>query len=548
MAEILIVTFVAAVFWALALVPLVRLIARRLGVVDHPDALRKLQRQPIALGGGVAVFAATLCGITVAWFWINVQPLGPLQTGVVHWRDVALNTHWLNVDSRGHRWIALLCGALVIMIVGLIDDIWTIRGRQKLLVQSFVAMGIVGSGTMIHTISFAGYQIGLGALAVPISVLWLLIAINALNLLDGADGMATTVGLSVCLGLALLNVQNGGGLPASLAAVGLGGALAGFLVFNRPPATIYLGDAGSMMIGLCVGVLSMWCSLKEQTVVAAAPIAILVLPLFDSTAAIIRRWMTGRSMYATDRGHLHHLLEQRYGNRLMLWIVGGLCALASTASVLSITYDWTWLPPLAIAGTLGLLIFSRSFGHTEARLLTTRVLRFALSFWGRPMTCDSESQDQNHFRLLNRRQNDWAPIWEPLVQKTKACGFESVRIDISLPWLHEGYYATWQAARLPDKGLQTVLQLPIHAHHHYEDKLIAVGRIELITCSSVDLPDRLVPLLHLIETIPDQLNATLGLPVRKTNKPINRTARTRATRSSTLETRSPLERGVVHSN
>ncbi len=509
MAEILLVTFAAALASALLLVPVVRAIARRLGVVDQPDAQRKLQQRPVALGGGLAVFLAAISGVSLAWAWLSWQPLGDLQTGLLPWRDIAMRTDWWAADSRGQRWISLLCGATVIMVVGLIDDIWTIRGRQKLLIQSLVAMGIVGSGTMIHTISFAGYQLDLGPLSMPISVLWLLIAINALNLLDGADGMATTVGLSICLGLAVLNVQNGGGLPATLAAVGLGGSLVGFLVFNRPPASIYLGDAGSMMIGLCVGVLSMWCSLKEQTVVAAAPIAILVLPLFDSTAAIIRRWMTGRSMYATDRGHLHHLLQQRFGPGLMLWIVGGLCALSSTAAVLSIAYDLKWLPPAAIAGTLGLLIFSRTFGHTEARLLATRLFRFGRSFAMRPTTCDVESQDRHHFKGLHAVESNWAPIWEPLVDKAKSCGFERVKIDLSLPWLHEGFHATWQAARLPEKGLQTVLRLPVHAQHGPNRELVAVGRLELITRTNVDLPERLMPLLHYLDAIPEQLDEAL---------------------------------------
>ena len=515
MVEILLVTFTAAVGGALILVPLVRSIARRLGIVDRPDAQRKLQRQPVALGGGVAVFAATLLSIVVAWVWVIIEPFGPLNVGslnidIAGWREAVLQTQWWFADSDGHRWLTLLLGAAAILVVGLLDDVYTIRGRQKLIAQSFIAMAIVGTGTQINQLSLYFFVVELGPLSIPISVLWLLIAINALNLLDGADGMATTVGMSVCLGLAVLNVQHHGGLPATLAAIGLGGALAGFLVFNRPPATIYLGDAGSMMIGLCVGVLAMWCSLKEQTVVAAAPIAILVLPLFDSTAAIIRRWMTGRSMYATDRGHLHHLLQQRFGNRLMLWIVGGLCALASAASVMSVAYELDWLPPLTIIGTLGLLVFSRTFGHTEARLLSTRLYRFVLSLFRRPTTCDAETVDLHHFRPVNRRERDWAPIWEPLVQKTKSCGFEKVKVDISLPWLHEGYHAAWQAARLPEKGLQTILRLPLHAHHGPEGELIAVGRIELVTLSTLHLTERLVPLLDFIESLPEQLSINVG--------------------------------------
>ena len=161
----------------------------------------------------------------------------------------------------------------------------------------------------------------------------------------------------------------------AIVAFGLSGALAGFLVFNKPPASIYLGDAGSMTIGLCVGVLAVWSSVKESTVLASAPVAILAIPLFDSSAAILRRWLTGRSIYASDRAHLHHLLQERFGPVKMLIVVAGLCVTTTALSVLSVLLRQPWLAGVGVVIVLGLLVLTRSFGHAECQLLVMKATK-----------------------------------------------------------------------------------------------------------------------------------------------------------------------------
>ena len=135
-----------------------------------------------------------------------------------------------------------------------------LRGRQKLLLQILIISALVGAGTNVEKLGFFGYELNLGPFSYPITLLWLLIAVNALNLIDGADGMATTAGCIISFGLACLSLQYGASLH-SLVALSLAGGLLAFLVYNKPPATIFLGDAGSMMIGLFVGVLAVWLSL-----------------------------------------------------------------------------------------------------------------------------------------------------------------------------------------------------------------------------------------------------------------------------------------------
>jgi len=278
---------------ALVLVPVGRTVAHMIGIVDRPDAERKLHHTPVALGGGITVFLAFSIAFVIT---------------------VLIDRQFFarSLGDISYNWYVLFASAVAILVVGFIDDVWALRGRQKLLLQCLIIVCMVGSGTVIERIGFFGFEFQLGVFAFPVTVVWLLVAVNALNLIDGADGVATTAGSIICLGLGFLSQQFGSPL-GGVVGFAMAGALAGFLVFNRPPATIYLGDAGSMMIGLFVGVLAVWSNVKESTVLASAPVAILAVPLFDSTAAILRRWLTGRSIYAADRAHLHHLLHEKYG-------------------------------------------------------------------------------------------------------------------------------------------------------------------------------------------------------------------------------------------
>ncbi|MFK8112286.1 MAG: glycosyltransferase family 4 protein [Rubripirellula sp.] len=452
------VCIASAITASLILVPLVRFLARTFNIVDRPDAERKLQEKPIALGGGLAVFLAfvtAFCAAVIVDRQFFERSLG----------DIPAN------------WYLLFFAAGAILIVGLIDDAWALRGRQKLLLQCLIVVGLVGSGTVIETVSLMGFDLQLGVFAYPISVLWLLMAVNALNLIDGADGMATTAGTFICLGLGFISLQSSASLLTTLVGFGMAGALMGFLVFNRPPASIYLGDAGSMMIGLFVGVLAVWSNVKESTVLASAPIAILAIPLFDSTAAIMRRWLTGRSIYATDRAHLHHLLQEKYGNKKMLLFVAGLCAITTTLSTLSVYLNLPWLAALGVAIVLGILVVTRSFGHAECRLLLGRASHFAQSFATSPTRCDTEKQQR---RVPLQGVGKWDTIWEPMVDFAKSHDLAKVKIDLNLAWIHEGYHASWQSVRLPEKAVQLNICVPLFTKRSSDSSQIQIGRLEIV--------------------------------------------------------------------
>ena len=183
---------------SLALVPLVRSCARCLGLVDRPDSDRKLHSEPVALGGGLAVYLALVIAF-VATIGIDRTMLG-FELGYV-----------------SGKYYTLFGAAGLLLIVGLIDDAWALRGRQKLLLQCLILCALVGGGTLIEQVSILGFDISLGIFAFPITVAWLLLAVNGLNLIDGADGMATTAGCVISAGLGILSLYNGSTFSAVIA-------------------------------------------------------------------------------------------------------------------------------------------------------------------------------------------------------------------------------------------------------------------------------------------------------------------------------------------
>ncbi|MCG8650853.1 MAG: undecaprenyl/decaprenyl-phosphate alpha-N-acetylglucosaminyl 1-phosphate transferase [Pirellulales bacterium] len=504
---------------ALVFVPLIRQVAHTFGIVDHPDSERKLQAQPIALCGGLAVFLSLIAGI-----WGAVMVTGSVFDHLP-----------TSVDSK---WLALFTAAAAMLLVGMIDDAWGLRGRQKLLLQVLIITCLVSSGTLIEELVLFGspfpVELKIFGIEFPIdacvTIIWLLLAVNALNLIDGADGMATTAGCVICAGLGCIGLHRFATTPAmdvsgadsffvAVVAFALSGALLGFLVFNRPPASIYLGDAGSMTIGLIIGVLAVWGSgVKETTffastsVLAPAPVAMLAIPIFDSVAAILRRWLTGRSIYATDRAHMHHLLMERFGPIKMLFVVAGLCITTVALSIVSEIFSSPLIAVMGIVIVLSVLISTRSFGHAECRLLMGRAAHFAQSFATVPARLASNKHQR---RVPLQGVGRWELIWEPLVEFAKTHELAMVKIDLNLAWLHEGYHATWRSMRLPDKALQLSICLPLFTVRTSNGSQIQIGRLEIVAPANdpsvyeriSDLTDKLADLGPQIDMIVEELES-----------------------------------------
>jgi len=270
----------------------------------------------------------------------------------------------------------VIAAAGLVCFFGCMDDHCRLPARVKLVLQTASVLPVVMVGYSVQSITLFGCWLDLGWLGVPLTVLWLVGCINAFNLLDGMDGLASMVGLFTAATMAAIATHQGNDYVAVIA-VALVGALAGFLVYNRPPASIFLGDSGSMVIGLVVGVLGVRSTLKTSAALSiTAPLVVMTFPMFDTFLAVVRRKLTGRRFDAADREHIHHrLLDRGLSPWLVLAIIGVLClATGVAATVASIvrsdTLAWTTAAVLIV-----LVIRLRLFGHYEMALVTKSLTR-----------------------------------------------------------------------------------------------------------------------------------------------------------------------------
>ncbi len=414
-------TFAITAVLSLIATPLFRMLALRCGLVDNPDGHRKLHSQRTAVSGGVAVLLTAFVGVAIAMIVPN------------RWQPTLL-------ADTGFIWGLALASSLIVG-VGVIDDARGMRGRQKLLGQIIAAGIVVGFGLQIEKIALLGNIVPLGVVSVPFTMFWLLGAINAFNLIDGVDGLASSLGLIISLGLAGMAAMYGHGAYA-IFAVALAGSLAGFLVYNFPPARIFLGDSGSMLIGLVLGVLAIKCSLKgPATAALVVPTAIWTIPIFDVAMAILRRKLTGKSLYDTDRGHLHHKLMARgvEGPKLLLG-VGLLCGIAGLGALGSMALDNEYLALASAALVMLILVVTRSFGHTELGLLAQRMRRLASSFVPKN---GAEGGETLPVQAHLQGHREWDQLWVLLVDFAGQFNIESIELNVSMPALGEEYHAKW---------------------------------------------------------------------------------------------------------
>ena len=360
---IAIAAFLLAFVLSYLLTPLIRYLAMKVGFVDRPDGGRKLQSKPVALGGGLSLVIATPLAIGVIWWLMGkdaVELLGYNASYVRSYRMI----------------ISISTAAVILMIVGLVDDGIGMKGSHKLLFQFIAATLVAGIGLQVDQIDLLGKEFSLGYLGTLAAVIWLLASINSFNLIDGVDGLAGSVGVVFCLAVGSLSLVRGHSLFDPILVFSLAGAILGFLRYNFAPASIYMGDTGSMLVGLILGAITLRISTKQAATVAfVVPLAIWAIPIFDSFAAVVRRKLTGRSIYTTDRGHFHHVLLTRGMNSgQAVAFITSMCAITSIAAVASVVLEKSWIGFVAVILVIGFLIFSRVFGHVEFLLLNSRIL------------------------------------------------------------------------------------------------------------------------------------------------------------------------------
>ncbi len=448
-----IVSFVCAAMLGAIFTALAVKLSPRIGLVDHPDQHRKLHTQAIPLGGGAAVFLAM------------VVVLGCLISMGTPWR-MHINEYWVNLVGS-----ALACGWIVVL--GLLDDRFGLRGRQKLAGQVLAAAILMACGVLIRGVGIFGMEIDLGLLTVPVTLIWLTGAINSVNLLDGMDGMATVIGIILSLAICALAMLTQH-MAVAVTALVFAGALLGFLPFNLSPAKIYLGDAGSMLIGMIVGCLSIRASVKGAgTVLLAAPLAVMTIPILDSFAAIVRRKMAGQSIYMPDRGHLHHRLLAHFGNKYKVLVCVAICASVTCGFALASAALKNDAVALVAAGAVvATLAVTGWFGRGEWVLLSSRLWRIVGSLFRRPNKQRPTAQ-QSSARFHGTRQ--WETLWETLTESAEKLSLASIHLHVNAPAIEEAYSATWESPRRRDDGSYWEVKLPLLVAGHVVGCLALAG-------------------------------------------------------------------------
>ena len=251
--------------------------------VDLPNSRRKTHERPVSRLGGGALIAALSSGMLVA-----------LQTGGIEW------SRW---------WPILLCNALIFG-VGFLDDLKPLGARTKLVGQVGTAIILFAMGVSIDMLSnpFGEGTINLGWWSLPLTVLWLVAIPNIVNLIDGMDGLATGFGMFICLTLAMVGHFS---LQQDVVYVSLimAGALGGFLIFNFPPARIFLGDGGAYLVGFFIASTALLTSNKGSIIAALLVMMVaLGVPILDTLFAILRRAVRGVPIFKADAEHIHHRL------------------------------------------------------------------------------------------------------------------------------------------------------------------------------------------------------------------------------------------------
>lgn len=402
----LVVTFVVALVASAGLTRVVRSVARRWGIVDRPDGKRKLHAGPVPSWGGVAVYAAFVLGLLVANY-------GSAGAGGA---QIELST-------------TLILTAGIVCLFGGIDDCWDLNSRLKLLLQVCAVLPIVALGYYIDRIVAFGYPIELGWFGIPLTVAWLVGCINALNLLDGMDGLASTIGFLTAAMIVIIATSMGNPHVAVIA-IALAGALAGFLIYNLPSASIFLGDSGSMVIGLILGVLAIQGAVKTSATLAiTVPAVIMSLPMFDMVLALVRRKLTGKRFDTADRQHVHHrLMDRGLSQWQALCIIGALClatGAAATAATILRTELLAWITALAL---IVLAIRLRVFGDHELALAKSAVRR-GLANLAHRLGTPGPRRTPSDVRRLARLPFEAA--WRILIDEMKAWKVRRVELIIS---------------------------------------------------------------------------------------------------------------------
>lgn len=294
---------ICAALVAFACTPPVRALAYRIGAIDVPRDKRRMHKKPTPLIGGLAIYL----GFTVA------ASIFCDYTGTL---------------------LAILAGGTLLVIVGILDDKFSLSALLKLFIQIGAALIAVYFDVSIGHVSLFGKTVVLGMWEIPVTVLWIVGLTNAINLIDGLDGLACGIS-AICSASISCVMLLTGDIPSAMLTLILTAACFGFIPFNRNPARIFMGDTGALFLGYTLAVISAGGFFKVNTAISfLIPLSVFALPLFDTLNAITRRVLSGKSPFSPDKNHLHHkLVGMGFTHKESVKILYAICALMGLVSV-----------------------------------------------------------------------------------------------------------------------------------------------------------------------------------------------------------------------
>lgn len=346
---------VISIVVAFATAPLSIRIAHKLGVIDRPKDARRVHKKPIPRFGGMAIFLGSMAAMLI--------PAG------------------MNEKIK----IAMI-GGLLMYLLGIADDIKNLKPAFKFLGQFLIASIVYALGIRITFISnyfgasvtdsHANVILSAGV-AYFITVLWIVGITNAVNLMDGLDGLAagSVAIMSLCLAyIAYIHGVRLGSMPVCIALVAVAGGCIGFLPYNFSPAKTFMGDGGALYLGYMIAVLSVISPLKRATVVGALiPMLTLAVPIFDTAFAMLRRVLRHESIMKADKGHLHHhLMAAGFGQRRSVLIMYGIVGIMGEVAILISRELYKDAIPLFLIALLylGIIIIPKRSKKSIKRIIT----------------------------------------------------------------------------------------------------------------------------------------------------------------------------------
>ncbi len=346
-------TFVLALVVAVALTPLVRWFAIRVGAVSMPRA-RDIHQRAVPRLGGVAIAIA---------FFAPIFALSFIDSSVAE-----------TLRATPRLSFGLLAGGAILGGLGVADDTIGVRAQNKLAVQFLVAIFAYAMGFRIDAIAVPLFGVWeMGIFALPVTALWIVGIVNAVNLIDGLDGLAAGVIFFAALTNFIIAVIGGGEVFVAVVMASIMGAMVGFLFYNFNPARIFMGDSGSYFLGFLLATTSLTGAMQKTSTAVSllVPMVALGVPIFDTLFSMLRRTLERRSLFSADRGHVHHrLIDMGITHRRAVMLLYGVSILLMVSAIaISLGRSWESGVALLAASVIltGLIRFVGYFEYVRLR-------------------------------------------------------------------------------------------------------------------------------------------------------------------------------------